>query len=218
LTPKILNIACATIISIGLSINSMIGHAAAQTTSQAPTETEETTPTAETPTAEAPPNDPKANETTEETEAAAKDKKLDILLLGPWAKLSDSVYAPITKGLVRNGSVQCRSFMNLTRLRVSPEELETLRGKSKELVGDVFYYRTKEGIQRLDNKTNTLLTITEADVPNRRDGKEVWLLKGERIRFNVLFNTKVNNGKSYDFLASNDGLYLRCIRRPTPTE
>ncbi len=205
------------IVASGLCLSVAIAPTFAQSTTQDSTQSSTQEPALVQKPAETPTTTPDPN-ATPEVELSAEEKELDPFLLGPWSKLTNSPTEPITDIVANNAVQKCRTAMQLSRLKFSRDVERIFPENRKELVGDIVYFRTSKGIQSLDNRTDTMLLLPKIERATKQNGDVVWRLSNNGYRVLLRFTDTSQRGGNGEFMASNDGIYLRCIKRPEVSE
>lgn len=160
-----------------------------------------------------PPVDPNAQKPlTEEEKAAAEAKKLadalDIRLLGAWTRVA-AVTDGLTSAAVQDAAKRCYQQLTLKPLKfetTAAQQLPDIDG----LFGDVVYYRTDKGLQRLDIKSGQIRLLSELSVKQLNNSQQVWTLRGRNLRYRVRFSKPLEQAPKARFMIEETGFFLRC--------
>lgn len=149
---------------------------------------------------------------TEEEQAAAEAKKLadalDILLLGAWTRVA-SVTDSLTSPAIQEAAKRCYEQLTLKPLKFetnAAQQLPDIDG----LFGDVVYYRTDKGLQRLDIKSGQIRLISELEVKQLNNSQQVWTLTGQNLRYRVRFSKPLEQAPKARFMIEESGFFLLC--------
>ena len=151
---------------------------------------------------------------TKQPSLSAQEQELDTLLLGPWARMTGLTNTALTNDVINKAVARCKTTMQLSRLNFNSDVVRALPTNTAHLVGDIVYYRTPKGIQSLDNRNDTLILLPKVEKTTTNAGRVVWHLTNNRFRVLLRFTNTSNRGGTGEFVATNDGIYLRCIRSP----
>ena len=149
---------------------------------------------------------------TEEEKAAAEAQKLadalDESLLGAWTRVA-AVTDSLTSAAVQEAAKRCFQQLTLRPLKFetnAAQQLPDIDG----LFGDVVYYRTDKGLQRLDIKSGLIRLITELSVKQLNNSQQVWTLRGQNLRLRVRFSKPLEQAPKARFMIEETGFFLLC--------
>ena len=149
---------------------------------------------------------------TEEEKATAEAKTLadalDVLLLGAWTRVA-SVTDGLTSSAIQEAAKRCFQQLTLKPLRFetsAAQQLPDIDG----LFGDVVYYRTDKGLQRLDIKTGQIRLLSELAVKQLNNSQQVWTLKGQNLLLRVRFSKPLEKAPKARFMIEETGFFLLC--------
>lgn len=134
--------------------------------------------------------------------------ELDGKLLGAWVRataLTQGLTAPALKA----AASRCYQQLKLKPLRfetTAAQKLPDIGG----LFGDVVYYRTDKGLQRLDIPTGLIRHIQKVEVQNLGAAKKVWKLTGTRLLLRIRFSKPLPQAPKTRFMIEESGFFLRC--------
>ena len=154
-----------------------------------------------------------STETTEPVNQEEENKRklsaeLDGQLLGAWVRVA-SVSDKLSDAAVRNAARRCIEPLKLKPLRfetTAAQKLPDIDG----LFGDLVYYRTEKGLQRLDIKLGHIRYIQQIELLNVDQTKKVWRLLGRNLVIRIRFAKRLPKLPKARFMLEESGFYLRC--------
>ena len=78
------------------------------------------------------------------------------------------------------------------------------------LRGDLIYFSTELGLQRLDTASRASLLLLSAELKENTEQRKTWLLKTQRGQIASQMMKLARAGRTYDALIEGDNIYLRC--------
>ena len=144
----------------------------------------------------------------------AKEKiarELDARLLGAWTRVS-SVQRKLTASAVRTAARRCLQQLKLKPLRFETNALRQLPDIDA-LFGDLVYYRTSKGLQRLDINSAQIRFVADISVRRLQNSKLVWTLMGQNMKLRIRFSNPIEKAPKARFMLEESGFYLRCPSR-----
>jgi hypothetical protein len=149
---------------------------------------------------------------TPEEKAAQEAQKLadalDAKLLGAWTRVA-TIKDGITTPKVKEAAKRC-----LQQLKLKPLKFETKAARQlpdiDALFGDVVYYRTETGLQRLHINSGRVRLISKHTVKDIKNNQQVWTLTGQNLRLRVRFSKSLPKAPKARFMIEESGFYLRC--------
>ncbi|MEP0943366.1 MAG: hypothetical protein ABJH63_04865 [Rhizobiaceae bacterium] len=161
----------------------------------------------------APAKDPDAKKPLTAEEQAAEDAKkladnLDGQLLGAWTRVS-SVTENLSAPAIQAAAKRCFQQLTLKPLKFQTGAAEQLPDIDA-LFGDIVYYRTEKGLQRLDITNGLIRLVSEIAVNQLKNSQLVWRLTGERLRLRIRFSKPLPQAPKARFMIEETGFYLRC--------
>ena len=149
--------------------------------------------------------------TAEDPQIEAKQKissELDARLLGAWTRVS-SVSKQLTEAAVRDAARRCLQQLKLKPLRFETNALRQLPDIDA-LFGDLVYYRTSKGLQRLDINSGQIRFVADVSVRKLQNSQLVWTLKGQNMKLRIRFSNPIQSAPKARFMLEESGFYLRC--------
>lgn len=143
-----------------------------------------------------------------ETKKKTKTEELDEKLMGAWTLVAP-IRANITNGMVEQAARRCLLTMQRKPLIFENTAIRELPGIFS-LIGDIVYYRSEKGIQRLDIQTGRILLLPDFEKRQIGTSQTVWLLNGRARNIRVRFSQPFENAPDRYFMIEESGFYLRC--------
>ncbi|MEP5727955.1 MAG: hypothetical protein ABJL67_01135 [Sulfitobacter sp.] len=146
-----------------------------------------------------------------EPEASPEEKlaqQLDARLLGAWTRVS-SMSEELTSQNVRNAARRCAQQLKLKPLRFETSAARRLPD-IEALFGDLVYYRTDKGLQRLDINSAQIRLVSEISARQIKNSQIVWTLMGQNLKLRIRFSNPLKNAPKARFMIEEYGFYLRC--------
>ncbi len=147
----------------------------------------------------------------EDPEKQAREKAahlLDSRLLGAWTRVS-STNAGLSTSTVRVAASRC-----LQQLKLKPLRFETTAARQlpdiAALFGDLVYYRTERGLQRLDINSGQIRLISDLTTKKLNNAQIVWTLIGDNLRLRIRFSRPLKKAPNARFMIEESRFYLRC--------
>ena len=135
-------------------------------------------------------------------------------LVGAWAFVS-LVNEPLTNDFLRRGARRCIEPMQLKNLKFENSAKKALPDISG-LYGDVIYFPTEAGLQRLDVESGTVLLITQFAKQERSPDKIIWGIRGEQFGVRLRFSKQTDNANKARLVLEEGRLLLRCPLKGDP--
>lgn len=143
-----------------------------------------------------------------EQEAKKLSDSLDAQLLGAWTRVA-SVTDSLTATALQAAAKQCYKQLTLKPLKFETSAAEQLPDIDA-LFGDIVYYRTDKGLQRLDIQSGLIRLISGIAVKQITNSQQVWTLTGDALRLRVRFSNPLTQAPKARFMIEETGFYLLC--------
>lgn len=156
------------------------------------------------------------NPETESPEAQLQEE-LDGLIIGPWVRISESFDAKLDSSSVLNAVRRCTQVIQLGELQIQRGAERSLPDRT-QLFGDLIYYRTDRGLQRLESASGRLVVLTRNEKTTTNSGNTVWRLGGRAFSTPVRFADTSARGGTAEFMIERGGFYMRCPKIELPEE
>ena len=134
--------------------------------------------------------------------------ELDARLLGAWTRVS-SVQKKLTTTAIRAAAKRCLQQLKLKPLRFETNALRQLPDIDA-LFGDLVYYRTSKGLQRLDINSGQIRYVADVSVRKLQNSQLVWTLMGQNMKLRIRFSNPIEKAPKARFMLEESGFYLRC--------
>lgn len=151
---------------------------------------------------------PKDEQTPAENIEQKAAQQLDARLLGAWTRVS-SVSKTLTKAAVQSAAERCRRQLQLKPLQFETSAARTLPD-IEALFGDIVYYRTEKGLQRLDINSGQIRLASDISARKLKNSQIVWTLTGQNMRLRLRFSKPLDNLPRARFMIEESSFYLRC--------
>lgn len=141
----------------------------------------------------------------------AKEKlgaELDALLLGAWTRVA-SVTKKLTGSQLKSAGKRCFQQLKLKPLKFETTAAQTLPDIDA-LFGDLVYYRTDKGLQRLDINSGQIRLVTDFTTRQIKNSQIVWTLTGQNLSLRIRFAKPLPKATKVRFMIEESGFYLRC--------
>ena len=158
-----------------------LAHAQNNTTSKSKDAQQETT--------QKPEEKPKSPETI----ASANAAELDALLLGAWVFLGNDGEGDVTNETAEAAGRRC--FKN------NGEQSST---------GDIVYFRSSDGLQRLDTKDGAIFPFTELKKVDGGSRGTIWAIRGGDTALALQIVERGRGTQKFRFMLEETRIYLRC--------
>jgi len=143
------------------------------------------------------------------TEQTIIIEELDGLLLGVWAKLATN--NNLTREHFVAAAKHCRSTRRLVKVDYQTGAKEELPAQNMRR-GNVVYYRTELGLQRLDMALRQVAFIKAVSRQQLKSGAKIWTLTSPKGSLKIGFasNRNIQPGARIPILIEHNSVYLRC--------
>ena len=140
---------------------------------------------------------------------AAQQQELDAAILGSWGFINN-------RGLVADEQLisaarACRRTKKIVRVEFQAGAEETLPPEN-ERNGNIVYYRTDKGLQRLDTALRKVAIVTSFSRNKTSDGRTIWILKSPTGQLRTTFGRLRKRGRTSAVMIEENGIYLRCAQ------
>ncbi len=139
----------------------------------------------------------------------AETAELNSALLGVWV-LTGLVTEELSEQAILAAAQRCLKRPDFKSLEFEPGAVRKFPDVNS-LFGDLVYFRTEAGLQRMDMTKGQVTLIREFRKRDISDDRVVWVLRGRAIRVRIRFSVP-NPNRSAEFMLEEGGLYLRCGR------
>ena len=130
-------------------------------------------------------------------------------LVGSWAHITNNRRRGLTVENLITARRACSTVRALPNVRFHANALRQLPARDKR-TGNIVFYRTSEGLQRLDTSLRQVVLITTATQVERSDTRKIWIIKTVSGQAPIEFATLKRGGRSANILIEGKGLYLEC--------
>ncbi len=135
-------------------------------------------------------------------------RELEALLVGAWSLIS-TVDRPLSTDLIDTAARRCFRQMPLKNIVFDPSAAKQIPDINS-LFGDLVYYQTDDGLQRLDINKGLVLLLPNVKKTRFDASKTVWEVSGERLRFRIRFSKLPSPSAKTRIMIEEAGIYLKC--------
>jgi len=136
------------------------------------------------------------------------EKELESLLVGAWS-LVTTADRPLDEAVVEAAARRCFRQMPLKPVAFENAALEQIPDIGY-LFGDLVYYKTSKGLQRLDIEKGLVLLLSKVNKTQIGPSKIIWEVANEKLRLRIRFSRSPSFSTKIRFMLEEAGVYLRC--------
>ena len=140
-----------------------------------------------------------------------QQEELEAKLIGAWAFIA-TTDVQMTNAMVEESIKRCLKPLALKSLNIETGAARALPDP-KDMFGDIVYYRTLKGLQRLSLKTGQIIRLPKSARKQLADGTIVWGVAGRAATFRIRF-ANPSQTRRVEFMLEENGVYLRCQLKP----
>ncbi|MGI9364451.1 MAG: hypothetical protein ACR2O8_04655 [Rhizobiaceae bacterium] len=139
------------------------------------------------------------------------EEKLNERLLGGWALVS-TVDKKITADSIATAVQRCLKQLTLKPLAFDPAAEQRIPDIDA-LYGDVIYYRTEKGLQRMDLNLGQIMLLNDVSIAEGANAKPYWSVRNDNVIFRIRFSNALPMAPKANFMLENLGFYVHCGRQ-----
>ncbi len=145
-----------------------------------------------------------------DAERAAMIAELDKQLLGSWGRISSRGAAGISDANIITGANQCLRARRISAPEYA-EDADKVLPEETQRRGNIVFYRTKKGLQRLDTALRRVFLISSIEQRPKIDNQPpVWKLGTTKGSVLLGFGTVRRKGRRFPVMIEQNAVYVRC--------
>ncbi len=146
----------------------------------------------------------------------AQEQRLFIeRLIGPWSIISSDYTLATTPAMLEKALAGCKSPQTFANIKVQAGA-DTSEPKKTDIRGNLLYYKTEKGLQRLDIEQKEVVLISQIRQREIKPGQTLYQLSSKGGSITLLLTRIGNDNGNMPVLIEEKALYLRCPEFPNP--